>query len=174
MLASRRIAHHSLRRWPLGQTSSNVRLGIAAATSFPLVYVTKSAAMLEHRSSRGNRGSEESFTGLARSIRSPNPRKGSMGIARLYKRIINALRGLLRALKIAAVLSPLPALAVSCTAYHNIVSLTGGENKDAAFLIDAAWAYTTGAMQHLGPCFVKLCQWAATRRDLFSEHMCDR
>ncbi|KAL7578232.1 hypothetical protein ACA910_012654 [Epithemia clementina (nom. ined.)] len=29
-------------------------------------------------------------------------------------------------------------------------------------------------MQALGPCFVKLCQWIATRRDMVPPHVCDR
>jgi len=39
---------------------------------------------------------------------------------------------------------------------------------------DATWWYVTSAMQSLGPAFVKLCQWVATRRDLFPPNVCDR
>ena len=44
---------------------------------------------------------------------------------------------------------------------HNVVS-------------DVTWWYVTDTMQALGPAFVKLCQWAATRRDIFPPVMCDR
>ena len=39
---------------------------------------------------------------------------------------------------------------------------------------DFAWWYFTTSMQALGPGFVKLCQWIATRRDLFPPNVCDR
>lgn len=37
-----------------------------------------------------------------------------------------------------------------------------------------AWRYTLHTLQSLGPTFVKLGQWAATRRDLFPVHLCNR
>lgn len=37
-----------------------------------------------------------------------------------------------------------------------------------------AWRYTLYTLQTLGPAFCKLGQWAATRRDLFPVHMCNR
>ena len=36
-----------------------------------------------------------------------------------------------------------------------------------------AWSYTLHTLQCLGPAFVKLGQWAATRRDLFPVNMCN-
>ena len=39
---------------------------------------------------------------------------------------------------------------------------------------DIAWSYTLHTLQCLGPAFVKLGQWAATRRDLFPVHVCNR
>jgi aarF domain-containing kinase len=39
---------------------------------------------------------------------------------------------------------------------------------------DLAWRYALFTLQRLGPAFVKLGQWAATRRDLFPVHFCDR
>ena len=39
---------------------------------------------------------------------------------------------------------------------------------------DVAWRYLLWTLQCLGPAFVKLGQWAATRRDLFPLHVCDR
>lgn len=39
---------------------------------------------------------------------------------------------------------------------------------------DVAWRYLLWTFQCLGPAFVKLGQWAATRRDLFPLHVCDR
>ena len=37
----------------------------------------------------------------------------------------------------------------------------------------AAWTYTMRALQIAGPAFVKLGQWASTRRDLFTEEFCN-
>lgn len=37
-----------------------------------------------------------------------------------------------------------------------------------------SWRYTLYSLQQLGPAFVKLGQWAATRRDLFPPHFCNR
>ena len=39
---------------------------------------------------------------------------------------------------------------------------------------DLAWQYTLHTLQCLGPAFLKLGQWAATRRDVFPIHMCIR
>lgn len=41
-------------------------------------------------------------------------------------------------------------------------------------LSDAGWWYFTTSVQSLGPVFVKLCQWVATRPDIFPPHICDR
>ncbi|KAL5460579.1 hypothetical protein EMCRGX_G034033 [Ephydatia muelleri] len=43
---------------------------------------------------------------------------------------------------------------------------------DNHFLYDLAWKYTLGAVQVAGPAFIKLAQWASTRRDLFSAECC--
>ena len=43
---------------------------------------------------------------------------------------------------------------------------------DSHFLYDLAWKYTFGAVQVAGPAFIKLAQWASTRRDLFSADFC--
>lgn len=37
-----------------------------------------------------------------------------------------------------------------------------------------AWKYTLYTVQSLGPAYIKVCQWAATRRDLFPQNICDR
>ena len=36
------------------------------------------------------------------------------------------------------------------------------------------WDYFLYTLNSLGPAFVKLAQWAATRRDLFPPYICDR
>ena len=41
-------------------------------------------------------------------------------------------------------------------------------------LSNMAWNYTIIAIQGLGPVAIKFCQWAATRRDIFSPTLCDR
>mmetsp|Transcript_10228 Transcript_10228/g.19159 ORF Transcript_10228/g.19159 Transcript_10228/m.19159 type:complete len:627 (+) Transcript_10228:71-1951(+) len=41
-------------------------------------------------------------------------------------------------------------------------------------LSNLAWEYTLYTVQSLGPAYIKVCQWAATRRDLFPQNICDR
>lgn len=36
------------------------------------------------------------------------------------------------------------------------------------------WTYLVWAIQQLGPCFVKLAQWASTRPDLFPPRLIDK
>lgn len=40
-------------------------------------------------------------------------------------------------------------------------------------LESVAWTYTMRALQIAGPAFIKLGQWASTRRDLFTEEFCN-
>lgn len=42
----------------------------------------------------------------------------------------------------------------------------------SGYLADLGWRYTFVAIQIAGPAFMKLGQWASTRRDLFSEKFC--
>jgi len=46
--------------------------------------------------------------------------------------------------------------------------------QESTWVSDITWRYTLHTLQCLGPAFVKLGQWAATRRDLFPLHMCTR
>lgn len=72
----------------------------------------------------------------------------------------------LRGTEVALVLSPLVVLSpVSIISYRSL-----GDN----IVNDFTWWYVTRSMQALGPAFVKLCQWVATRRDIFPPHVCDR
>jgi aarF domain-containing kinase len=48
------------------------------------------------------------------------------------------------------------------------------EENTTNLVSDLAWAYTIHAAQGLGPVAVKLCQWMATRRDIFPPNVCDR
>ena len=43
-----------------------------------------------------------------------------------------------------------------------------------SWVSNLSWRYTLHTLQSLGPAFVKLGQWAATRRDLFPVHICNR
>lgn len=57
----------------------------------------------------------------------------------------------------------------------NDQSTSQHSNKNyATFASNIAWDYTLFTLQHLGPAFVKLGQWAATRRDLFPVDFCIR
>lgn len=46
-------------------------------------------------------------------------------------------------------------------------------HQSTTWASDLSWRYTLHTLQCLGPAFVKLGQWAATRRDLFPVHMCN-
>jgi len=46
--------------------------------------------------------------------------------------------------------------------------------RESTWVSDISWGYTLHTLQCLGPAFVKLGQWAATRRDLFPVHVCIR
>jgi ABC1 atypical kinase-like domain len=47
-------------------------------------------------------------------------------------------------------------------------------NKINNSISDWTWDYFIYTMNTLGPAFVKLCQWIATRRDIFPPNVCDR
>lgn len=48
------------------------------------------------------------------------------------------------------------------------------DNTTHSRISDWTWRYTRSAITSLGPAFVKLFQWVATRRDIFPPHVCDR
>jgi len=80
--------------------------------------------------------------------------------SRILSKLRTFLSLLLRLIRISLTLSPLTILApLSLLPSQNLHSLT--------------WRYTHNALQSLGPCFVKLAQWASTRRDLFPPWLCD-
>jgi ABC1 atypical kinase-like domain len=41
-------------------------------------------------------------------------------------------------------------------------------------IADITWDYFLNSVTTLGPAFVKLCQWVATRRDIFAPNICNR
>lgn len=83
----------------------------------------------------------------------------------------------LRGSEIVLRLSPLILLApasVLASYYYNDNNDNNSDNHSNNWIADAAWSYTRAAVTDLGPAFVKLCQWIATRRDLFPVAVCDR
>jgi aarF domain-containing kinase len=72
----------------------------------------------------------------------------------------------IRSAEVAIRLSPLCILTPAA-----VVSSKLWDNENVS---DLAWWYTLHALQGLGPAFVKLAQWAATRRDLFPPNICNR
>lgn len=48
------------------------------------------------------------------------------------------------------------------------------KNNRTSVISDAAWKYTLYTIQKLGPAFIKISQWASTRRDIFPSDACDR
>ena len=56
----------------------------------------------------------------------------------------------------------------------NISQQQHHHSNTTTWVSDLSWRYTLHTLQCLGPAFVKLGQWAATRRDLFPVHVCIR
>jgi aarF domain-containing kinase len=84
----------------------------------------------------------------------------------LLRKCWNLVLVTVRGTEIALILSPMalfvPASVLSAQLLHtSIVS-------------DISWAYLLKSVQVLGPAFCKLCQWIATRRDVFPPNICDR
>jgi len=82
---------------------------------------------------------------------------------RLWK-LVQMLKDLcsvaIRATEIGVILSPLTILGPAAFVTSSMEQFT--------------WSYLLHAIQWLGPAFVKLAQWAATRRDLFSPQVCEQ
>lgn len=82
---------------------------------------------------------------------------------RLWK-LVQMLKDLcsvaIRATEIGVILSPLTVLGPAAFLTSSMEQFT--------------WSYLLHAVQWLGPAFVKLAQWAATRRDLFSPQVCEQ
>jgi aarF domain-containing kinase len=92
------------------------------------------------------------------------------GMCRWLRRLCeggwNVLLMTVRGTEIAAVLSPLLLLVPASVLSDRLLHMRA--------ISDLSWSYTVRSMQYLGPAFVKLCQWIATRRDLFPPAACDR
>jgi hypothetical protein len=76
-----------------------------------------------------------------------------------------------RMMEIILRLSPCIALTPLCVVSDPIIQRC---NIGSNVVADFTWWYIIHQVQLLGPAFVKLCQWIATRRDVFPPHICDR
>lgn len=47
-------------------------------------------------------------------------------------------------------------------------------SSSSSLLSNISWKYTLYTIQKLGPAFIKVSQWASTRRDIFPSNVCDR
>lgn len=74
-----------------------------------------------------------------------------------------------RSAEVAVLLSPLSILTPSAVLVSNVLA-----DEAPNPVSELAWWYTFQALSALGPVFVKLAQWVATRRDVFPPHICDR
>lgn len=83
----------------------------------------------------------------------------------LAKAVMDALIVALRSTEIALRFSPLLLLTPAA-----MLTYTDQSHK----ISDLSWNYALYQIQSLGPAFVKLIQWAATRRDLFPNYVCNR
>jgi aarF domain-containing kinase len=87
-------------------------------------------------------------------------------VKRLVKRYWDYLLVILRGTEIVLILSPMVLLTPAAVFADRFLHTSAVSNL--------SWGYLIESVQFLGPAFVKLCQWAATRRDIFPPHICDR
>lgn len=83
----------------------------------------------------------------------------------LAKAVMDALIVAFRTTEIALRFSPLVVLTPAA-----MLMYTDKSHR----ISDLSWNYTLYQIQSLGPAFVQLTQWAATRRDLFPQYVCNR
>jgi aarF domain-containing kinase len=69
--------------------------------------------------------------------------------------------------------SPLLILTPASVLYAQYYSFQSDE-AETNWVSDGTWCYVRSAITALGPAFVKLGQWIATRRDMVPPHVCDR
>lgn len=85
---------------------------------------------------------------------------------------------LLRTSEIGIRFSPLillaPAAILASKSNNNSFNNNSSNKNDASILSNIAWKYTLYTIQKLGPAFIKISQWAATRRDIFPCNVCDK
>lgn len=81
------------------------------------------------------------------------------------KAVMDAIVVALRSTEIAFRFSPLVLLTPAA-----MLTYTDKSHR----ISDLSWNYALYQIQSLGPAFVKLIQWAATRRDLFPHYVCNR
>ena len=93
-------------------------------------------------------------------------RRIAQNLKRWARSILDALWVAARATEIGVILSPLLVLTPASVLTVRLL--------DTSKVSDMSWWYTLHSLQLLGPAFVKLAQWAATRRDLFPPHICNR
>ena len=93
-------------------------------------------------------------------------RRIAQKLKRWARSILDALVVAARATEIGVILSPLLVLTPASVLTVRLL--------DTSKVSDVSWWYTLHSLQLLGPAFVKLAQWAATRRDLFPPHICNR
>ena len=170
--ARRRLAPLNLARpAPIRNTSSNACVALALyAVSGPVLH--QSASQLQSCGSRKPQPSRQEHQHLQPQILSTSPAKPSIlrRIAQKLKRwarsVLDALLVAARATEIGVIMSPLLVLTPASVVTASLLNTSK--------ISDVSWWYTLHSLQLLGPAFVKLAQWAATRRDLFPLHICNR
>jgi len=80
-----------------------------------------------------------------------------------------ALHVTLRVSEIGLRFSPLLILSPAAYLANQLVG-----SQRPSVISNLAWNYFFHAIQQLGPGYIKLCQWIATRRDIFPASVCDR
>ena len=93
-------------------------------------------------------------------------------IKSMARTLMDAILVAIRSTEIALRLSPL--LILTPAAILAASRATNANNPNNNKTSELAWNYTLYTVQSLGPAFVKICQWAAQRRDLFPQNVCDR
>ncbi len=97
-------------------------------------------------------------------------------IIKSAQRLWDILMVLLRTTEISIRLSPLVILTPAAILASKRLDEVSHNNKNTgtSILSKVAWKYTLYTIQKLGPAFIKISQWASTRRDIFPHNICDR
>jgi len=93
-------------------------------------------------------------------------------VALFWEALLVSIRGGEVAIRLSPLLLLTPASIMA--EYFNTNSNRNINEYKATMICNMSWRYFINAIQSLGPAFVKLSQWASTRRDLFPRQFCNR
>jgi ABC1 atypical kinase-like domain len=175
-----KLSVHPTRRYRSQYPPSFGACATPAAAS--MHWVDRPFLLFRDQSRRSRRSHESRSTEIPQLLSTSNKKS-----ANLWSRVVQWLRRIwrncqdagfliLRGSEVILRLSPLVLLTPACVVAAKCNDFLGRHSVDsrATLLSDWTWLYTRSAITALGPAFVKLFQWVATRRDIFPPNVCDR